>query len=208
MKHSRCIDRAGNAGPWTGRQIFNSMIRSEHRKPAAPFQSVAISIEDPIGPAARELIDALCAEMCERYGRPPSPFSLSEAAVDKSVFIIARRDGEPVACGALRPFDDDSAELKRMYVVPAARRQGFGRLIIAALERHARVLVIKRFFSKLALVSRTRSVFTNRAAMCACPLSGAISEIPPASATESNCPPRVSATASGRKQTGFREDCK
>jgi GNAT superfamily N-acetyltransferase len=25
-----------------------------------------------------------------------------------------------------------------MYVVPAARRQGFGRLIIAALERHAR----------------------------------------------------------------------
>ena len=115
------------------------MIRSEHRKPAAPFQSVAISIEDPIGPAARQLIDALCAEMSERYGRPPSPFSLSEeGAVDKSVFIIARRDGEPVACGALRPFDDDTAELKRMYVVPVARRQGFGRLIIAALERHAR----------------------------------------------------------------------
>ena len=114
------------------------MIRSEHRKPTAPFQSVAISIEDPIGPAARQLVDALCAEMSERYGRPPSPFSLSESAVEKSVFIIARRDGEPVACGALRPFDTDSAELKRMYVVPAARRQGYGRLIIAALERHAR----------------------------------------------------------------------
>jgi putative acetyltransferase len=113
------------------------MIRSEHRKPTAPFQSVAISIEDPIGPAARQLIDALCAEMSERYGRPPSPFSLSEAAVEKSVFIIARRDGEPVACGGLRPLDNDSAEIKRMYVIPAARRQGFGRLIIAALERHA-----------------------------------------------------------------------
>jgi hypothetical protein len=83
-----------------------SMLRSEHRKPAAPFQSVAISIEDPIGPAARQLIDALCAEMSERYGRPPSPFSLHESAVEKSVFIIARRDGEPVACGALRPFDE------------------------------------------------------------------------------------------------------
>ena len=114
------------------------MIRSEHRKPAAPFQSVAISVEDPIGAVARELVEALCSEMSERYGQPPSPFSLSEAAVDKSVFIVARRDGEPVACGALRPFEDDTAELKRMYVVPGARRQGFGRLIIAALERHAR----------------------------------------------------------------------
>jgi len=114
------------------------MIRSEHRKPAAPFQSVALSVEDPIGAVARELVEALCSEMSERYGRPPSPFSLSEEAVEKSIFIIARRDGEPVACGALRPFDDETAELKRMYVVPAARRQGFGRLMIAALERHAR----------------------------------------------------------------------
>ena len=124
--------------------IFDTlMIRSEHRKPAGAFQAVSISIEDPIGPAARELIDALCAEMSERYGRPPSPFSVSEAAVEKSVFIIARRDGEPVACGALRPFDADSAELKRMYVVPAARRQGFARLAIAALERHARTFGYK-----------------------------------------------------------------
>ena len=119
------------------------MIKSEHRKPTAPIQSFSISIEDPIGPAARQLIEALCAEMSARYGRPPSPFSLDEASTDKSVFLIARRGDEPVACGALRPLDADRAELKRMYVIPAARRQGFGRLIIAALERHARAFGYK-----------------------------------------------------------------
>ena len=122
------------------------MIRSEHRTPAAEIRALSISIEDPIGPAARQLIDALCTEMSDRYGRPPSPFSLSEAAVEKSVFIIARRDGEPVACGALRPVDGDSAEIKRMYVVPAARRQGFGRFLIAALERHALSFGLKQIF--------------------------------------------------------------
>ena len=119
------------------------MIKSEHRKQAAPIQSFSISIEDPIGPAARELVEALCAEMSARYGRPPSPFSMDEAATERSVFLVARRGGEPVACGALRPFDADTAELKRMYVVPAARRNGFGRLIIGALERQARAFGYK-----------------------------------------------------------------
>ena len=114
------------------------MIKSEHRKPSAPLQTFSISVEDPVGPAARELIDALCAEMTERYGRAPSPFSLDEAATERSVFLIARRDNEPVACGAIRPLDGEKSELKRMYVIPSARRTGFGRLIIAALERHAR----------------------------------------------------------------------
>lgn len=122
---------------------FTIMIRSEHRNQPASFQAFSISIEDPIGPVARELIEALCAEMSARYGRPPSPFSLDEAATERSVFLVARRGNEPVACGALRPIDTDRAELKRMYVVPAARRNGLGRLIISALERHARALGYK-----------------------------------------------------------------
>ena len=83
------------------------MIKSEHRKPSAPIQAYSISIEDPIGPAARILIEALCAEMSARYGQPPCPFSLDEAATERSVFLIARRDDAPVACGALRPIDSD-----------------------------------------------------------------------------------------------------
>lgn len=96
-----------------------------------------IRAEDPVGETARQLIEALCSEMSERYGRPPSPFSSSEAAKTKEVFLVARSAGRPVGCGALRRFEDETAEIKRMYVAPEGRRGGIGRKIIAELERHA-----------------------------------------------------------------------
>jgi GNAT superfamily N-acetyltransferase len=106
----------------------------------AEIHSLTIEPADPIGEIARELIHALCAEMCERYGAPPSPFSFSEAATPRSVFLVARLNGQPVGCGALRRFDDDTAEIKRMFVAPSARRKGIARRILVELERHAQAL--------------------------------------------------------------------
>src|SRR5688572_23103423 len=79
--------------------------------------------------------------MSARYGRAPSPFSAEDCALARSVFLVAKRGGELVGCGALRPLDaldEKRAELKRMYVCPQARRLGVGRRIIAALEERAR----------------------------------------------------------------------
>ena len=56
----------------------------------------------------------------------------------RAIFLLARLRGQPVGCGALRRFDDHTAEIKRMYVTPAARRQGIARRILIELERHAR----------------------------------------------------------------------
>jgi putative acetyltransferase len=105
----------------------------------AACKSLGLTIEaaDPIGESARELIHALCSEMSERYGSPPSPFSLSEAAAPRTVFLLARLHGGPVGCGALRRIDDHTAEIKRMYVAPSGRRQGIARHILVALEWHA-----------------------------------------------------------------------
>ena len=102
-------------------------------------QSSALRIEkaDPIGETARDLINALCSEMSERYGAPPSPFSPGEAAAPRIVFLVAHFDGQPVGCGALRRLDDEVAEIKRMYVIPARRRTGIARRILLELERHA-----------------------------------------------------------------------
>ena len=69
---------------------------------------VTIEAADPIGDVARGLIDALCSEMSQRYGTPPSPFSPSEAAAARSVFLIARWDGQPVGCAALRRLDEET----------------------------------------------------------------------------------------------------
>ncbi|MCC7376744.1 MAG: GNAT family N-acetyltransferase [Verrucomicrobiales bacterium] len=98
---------------------------------------LVIAADDPIGPVARQLIAELCSELSARYGTPPSPFSPSEAATPRSAFLVARLDGEPVGCGAIRRIDDHTADVKRMYVAPAGRRRGIARSVLVELERRA-----------------------------------------------------------------------
>jgi GNAT superfamily N-acetyltransferase len=59
----------------------------------------------------------------------------------RGIFLVVRDDdGTAVACGGVTRFDDTRGELKRMYVVPAHRGRGLGRLLLDELERHAREL--------------------------------------------------------------------
>jgi putative acetyltransferase len=53
-------------------------------------------------------------------------------------FVVALRDGEAVACGALQRLDDTVYEIKRMYVVPEERGAGWSRVVLTALESAAR----------------------------------------------------------------------
>ena len=57
-------------------------------------------------------------------------------------FLVVSEDGKPVACGGLRTLDADAGigEVKRMYVVPSARRRGHARRLLGALEECAREL--------------------------------------------------------------------
>lgn len=43
----------------------------------------------------------------------------------------------PVGCGAFKPFDDTSVEIKRMFVEPAYRGKGIGQEILNQLEKWA-----------------------------------------------------------------------
>jgi GNAT superfamily N-acetyltransferase len=79
----------------------------------------------------------LAAELHERYGGDSEPGAKPTAA-DTAVFLVARaEDGSAVGCGALRALDDGSFEIKRMYVRPAVRGTGLGRVILRALEEEA-----------------------------------------------------------------------
>ncbi len=46
----------------------------------------------------------------------------------------------PVGCGALKPFDDNSMEIKRMYVAMDYRRKGIASLLLKELEKWAKEL--------------------------------------------------------------------
>jgi putative acetyltransferase len=70
---------------------------------------------------------------------PPSSnhfLDLDQLARPDIRFFVARRDGAPLACGALR-VAAGYGEVKRMYVAPAARGQGLGRAILATIEGEA-----------------------------------------------------------------------
>jgi putative acetyltransferase len=103
----------------------------------SPAGAITIAVEEAGGEVAQKLIHDLCAELSQRYGTPPSPFSPADTSAPGTAFLVARRSGEPVGCGAVRRIDDLTAEIKRMYVAPTARRQGLARRLLAELERHA-----------------------------------------------------------------------
>lgn len=55
-------------------------------------------------------------------------------------FVVAYVLGRPVGCGAIVASSPGVGEIRRMYVLPAHRRAGVARRILAALERRATVL--------------------------------------------------------------------
>jgi GNAT superfamily N-acetyltransferase len=97
-------------------------------------------------PDAQLLVEAVQQEYVMRYGgRDVTPMHASELEPPWGAFFVGYRDDRPVMTGAWRFRDDVSrlgavrpAEVKRMYVVPAARRSGLARLMLAHLESTAR----------------------------------------------------------------------
>ncbi len=86
----------------------------------------------------QRLTTAQQAELRARYDGDTEPGTPPSAA-DVSVVLVARDDdGTVVGCGALRALGGDVAEVKRMYVVPAARGRGVSKLLLTGLEDAAR----------------------------------------------------------------------
>lgn len=111
---------------------------------------------------ATALLRAYLTELVDRYYGRPMPVERVDEALAESpsddlpFFLVAYRDmptaattsatataGGPavdaaVGCVGLRPLGPSSAEVKRLFVVPHARRLGVGVLLLDALEAHAR----------------------------------------------------------------------
>lgn len=95
-------------------------------------------------PDAAALVDRVQAEYVERYGGPDeTPIEATYFDPPRGLFLVGYLDGAPVATGGwrespVRALDGHSAaEIKRMYVVPEARRRGLSRAVLSELERTA-----------------------------------------------------------------------
>ena len=103
--------------------------------------SVVISPADPLGDQALALLAEAVHEANQRYPElvvPGAPPPTNAPLVPRASFVLAAFDGAVVGCGALRPLDERTAEIKRMFVRRAARRQGVARAILAHLLVDAR----------------------------------------------------------------------
>lgn len=99
---------------------------------------ITVEAEDPFCDAAALLIQELSELLGNMYGDDGAGnFAPADVTVPRSAFVIARQHGRPIGCGAVRPLTETTAEIKRMYIAPAARRLGIGRRILEELERLA-----------------------------------------------------------------------
>ena len=101
---------------------------------------------DTVTEPGRTLVEELWLDMGIRYADDPTApetkgevddLRNEEVLPPVGRFLIVLDDGRPVACGAIRRHDEESAEIKRMYVRPEARGRGLARLVLRELESSA-----------------------------------------------------------------------
>lgn len=104
------------------------------------IRSLEVRQVDPHCFAATELIRALSLELAQRYDFADdgsAQFQPSDVLVPASGFVVGFLDDRPVACGAFRPLEGSTCEIKRMFVLEPERGQGYARAVLAKLERLA-----------------------------------------------------------------------
>lgn len=115
----------------------------------------------PGDPTTLRLAEAMRAEVEERgahNGAERPDRSLAEAISADSDRLVAYAGQEPVGIGALRLAGTDTAEIKRMYVVPEHRGAGVAKRILEELERRAR----QRGLRAIRLDTNSRLTEANR----------------------------------------------
>lgn len=88
-------------------------------------------------PDFRTLVQLLDQDLAERDGAEHSFYAQFNTIAQLGHMVVAYQGGEPVGCGAFKPYEADAVEIKRMYVQPAHRGRGVARAVLAELEHWA-----------------------------------------------------------------------
>jgi len=137
--------------------------------------NVLVRREDLASAVAAELIGALNAELLRTYpeeGATHFRLDPDEVAGDRGAFLVAVADGTPIGCGAIRRLDARTAELKRMFVVPAMRGRGVGRAVLTALAAEGRRLGVERLVLETGERQKAAMALYDRAGFVRVPAFG------------------------------------
>jgi GNAT superfamily N-acetyltransferase len=104
-------------------------------------------------PEVAPLLAELTEEYAARYGAVSAGemnrYPATEFLPPGGVLLILSEDGESVAGGAYKRFDDQTAEIKRMWTHSAHRRRGLATRVLTELEAEAK----RRGYRRLVLTT-------------------------------------------------------
>lgn len=83
------------------------------------------------------LVEQLNRYLDEQYGRLQDYYSQFNKIDNIPNVVIAYLNDEPVGCGCFKKFDEQSAEVKRMFAREDARGRGVGAAVLTELEKWA-----------------------------------------------------------------------
>lgn len=111
-----------------------------------------VTVTTPTADTAQRVLWAYFDDVASRYyGRDATDDEIAAAmqedpsddlAPPHGLLLIAQQNGDVLGCAGLRLIGSYVAEVKRLFVMPAARRLGLGSHLIECLEDHARQLAV------------------------------------------------------------------
>ena len=87
-----------------------------------------------------KLVEELDKDLWSRYGEEQLYYRQFNKIENLPTVIVVYSGDQAVGCGCFKYFDNDTVELKRMFVEPSHRSKGIGSTIIRELEQWANEL--------------------------------------------------------------------
>jgi len=105
--------------------------------------NVEVRVEAANSADAKWCLGEYFRELAQRFETGFDPGKSNSARAEEMTppagcFVLARIDGRPVGCGALKRRDDAIGEVKRMWTARSARGRGVARRVLHLLETAAR----------------------------------------------------------------------
>lgn len=91
-----------------------------------------------------KLVTLLDQYLGEKDGEEHSFYAQFNSIDKLNHVIVVYQNKHPVGCGAIKRYNDFTAEVKRMYVLPEVRGMGIATQILQELEKWARELLFSR----------------------------------------------------------------
>lgn len=98
---------------------------------------IILTRTDSSNPDFIALVKLLDAYLAEEDGREHDYYNQFNTINKLKKVVVCSENGIPVACGAIKEFDANSMEVKRMFTNPEARGKGLASKVLSELEAWA-----------------------------------------------------------------------